>query len=492
MLLNLLHGFGAIMTFQNIAAIFVGVIFGTGLGALPGLTATMGIALVIPLTYTLSPITAFSMLLGAYKGGTYGGSIPAILINTPGTPAAAATFLDGFPMAQKGEAGRAMAMALWASIIGDIFGTLALIFCSVWISQWALKFGPTEYASLIIFSLTIVASVSGESLLKGIIMAAVGFLIAMVGLDPMMGTLRLTFNSIYLTNGFNLIVVMIGMFAVSEILMQASNIGSGENISYVPSAKAKISWRDLKESFGTIIRGSIIGVIIGAIPGLGATPAAYMSYAEAKRNSKHPETFGKGEIKGVAATESANNATCSATMIPLLTLGVPGNVTAAVLLGGLMIHGLIPGPALFREHADVIFAIFAGLFVSGVVLFIVGTQAIKVFSLMTKIPQPILFPITLILCCVGTYGVNSSFFDVGVMGVFGLLGYFLRRHNFPLPPLLIAFILEPIGERAIRQTLSLSDGNLSIFFTRPISLFFLILAVIGILITKKYHVIDEE
>lgn len=492
MLADLVHGFDAVLTVSNIVAIFIGVIFGTALGALPGLTATMGIALVIPLTYTLSPITAFSMLLGAYKGGTYGGSIPAILINTPGTPAAAATFLDGFPMSQKGEAGRAMAMALWASIFGDVFGTLALIFGSVAIAQFALKFGPAEYSSLIIFSLTIVASVSGESLLKGIIMAAFGFLIAMVGLDPMTGTLRFTFGSVYMTSGFNLIVVMIGMFAVSEILMQAANIGSGANISYIPSAKARMSWQDLKTTFTTMVRGSIIGVIIGAIPGLGATPAAYLSYSEAKRVSKNPKNFGKGEIKGLAAVESANNATCSATLIPLLTLGIPGNVTAAVLLGGLMIHGLIPGPSLFREHAEIIYPIFAGLFVSGVVLFIVGTQAIKVFSLITKIPQPILFPITLILCCIGTYGVNSSFFDVGVMGVFGLIGYFLRRHNFPLPPLLIAFILEPIGERAIRQTLSLSDGNLTIFLTRPISLFFLVLAVVGILITKKYNVVEEE
>jgi len=490
---ELLNGFILILTIPNVVAIFIGVSFGAILGALPGLTATMGIALVIPLTYTLSPITAISMLLGAYKGGTYAGSIPAILINTPGTPAAVATVIDGFPMAKKGEAGKAMAIALWSSIIGDIVGTLSLIFFSIAIARIALKFGPTEYSSLIIFSFTIIAGVSGESFLKGMIMATCGLLIGMIGLDPMTGSLRFTFGSIYLINGLNLIVVMIGMFAVSEILMQARNIGSGKNISYLPSGKAHISLQDLKYSFLTIIRGSIIGVIIGAIPGLGATPAAYLSYSEAKRTSKHPQTFGKGEPNGVAATESANNATCSATLIPLLSLGIPGSVTAAVLLGGLMIHGLTPGPSLFKgENDHIIYAIFAGLFISGVVLFIVGLQAIKLFSLITKIPQSLLFPIVLILCCIGTYAVNSSFFDIGLMSVCGLIGYFLRRHNFPLAPLLIAFILEPIGERSIRQTLSLSNGNLGIFFTKPISLFFIVLAVSLLLFIRKNQNIKEK
>lgn len=487
MLEYIVLGFGEIFTITNLVAIFIGVAIGTLLGAIPGLTATMGIAIVLPMTYAMSPITAISMLLGAYKGGLFGGSMPAIYLNTPGTPAAVATVLDGYPMTKRGEAGRAMSMTLYVSVISDFIGTLSLILLGSLLINVALRFGPPEFSTLILFSLTLVATLSAESLIKGMISASIGFLIAMVGLDSMSGASRFTFNISYLMGGLDLMVVMIGLFAVSEILLQATK---RDDATMTVSGKtqpstSKISWKEFKTYIKTIIRGSIIGIFIGAIPGLGATPAAFFSYSEARRTSKNPENYGKGELDGVVAAESANNSTCGSTMIPTLALGIPGNVTAAVLLGGLMIHGLVPGPSLFEDQPLVIYAIFAGKIVSCFMLWIIGSQAIKAFTLITKIPSTIVFPMAFIFCIVGTFGINLSIIDVYIMGLFGLLGYFLRKYAIPLSPLLITFILTPIFERSVRRSLTISRGSFMIFFERPISLFFIFLTIIGVILAKR-------
>lgn len=484
MLNELMIGFQMVLTMGNIVAIFLGVVYGVFMGAVPGLTGTMGIALIIPLTYSLSPITAFCVLLGTYKGCLFGGSIPAILINTPGSPAAAVTVFDGFPLAQKGQAGRAMDVALCSSVLADAFSTICLIFMAVFLARISLKFGPPEYACLIVFSLAIVAGVSGDSVLKGVMAAVVGFLLGTVGLDPMMSTPRFTFGMPTLFNGINMMVLMIGLFAVSEVLMQSEAKGK-DILKSIPTGKDRASWADIKRCLPTILRGSIIGLFIGAIPGLGATPATFLTYAETKRVSKHPEKFGHGAIEGVAAAESGNNATCGGALIPLMALGIPGDVTTAVLLGAFLIHGLTPGPALFTENISMVYSIFAALLVAIFFLPVVGRVSIRFFSLIAKVPSSIVYPVTTILCTVGVYGFNSSFTDLWLMLIFGVVAYFMRKFGFALAPLLIAFILEPIGERAIRQSLTLSDGSLSIFVTRPISAFFLGMAILAVFVLIK-------
>lgn len=468
-----------VLTFQNVVAIFIGVAFGVFMGAVPGLTGTMGIALIIPLTYTFEPITAFCILLGTYKGCLFSGCIPAILINTPGTPAAAATVLDGYPLTQKGKASQAMGIALWASVIGDLISMIALILGAVLLSKMATKFGPPEFAMLVLFSLTIVAGVSGKSLIKGIIAAAFGFLFGTVGLDPMMATPRFTFGSITMMNGISLMAMLIGLFALSELFVQSEQ-GITKARQKVAAAKASISVSQIRQNLKTIIRGSFIGVILGSIPGLGSTPAAFLSYSEAKRKSKQPDSFGKGTLEGVAAAESANNATCGGALIPLMALGVPGDVTTAVLLGAFLIHGLAPGPAMFSDNLNVVYAIFIALLIAGLLLPLIGLAAIRLFSQISRIPRSILYPTIAILCSLGVYGFNSSVTDLWVMLGFGILGYIMRKLEFPLAPMMIGFVLEPIGEVSVRQALTISSGNWWVFVSTPISALFLLLTFLSI------------
>ncbi len=483
---DIIAGFSLLLSFSNIAGVFLGVAYGVFMGAIPGLTGTMGIALIIPLTYGMEPVTAFCILLGTYKGCLFGGSIPAILLNTPGTPAAAVTIFDGYPLAKKNQSGRAMDIALWSSVISDTFSTCCLIFLVVGLASIALKFGPVEYSSLIIFSMTIVASVSGETVVKGLLAACVGFLLATVGLDPFYSTTRFTFGSISLFNGISHMVLLIGLFAISEVLVQASLSGKPSSIDTVKTV-GRASLADLKRCLRTIFRSSVIGIVLGAIPGLGATPAAFLSYNEAKRKSKTPEEFGKGSVEGVAASESGNNATCGGALIPLMALGVPGDVTTAVLLGAFMIHGLTPGPTLFKEEITLVYAIFGGLLIAIFALFFIGKQAVKAFAKISKLPASLVYPVTAILCTAGVFGFNSSFTDLWVMLLFGVVAYIMRLLNYPLAPLIIAFILEPIGERSIRQSLTLSDGSVFIFLQKPISVLFLTLTVISIFLVIRMN-----
>ena len=484
MILALFSAVDLLLSFQNMLAIFAGVAFGVFMGAVPGLTGTMGIALVIPLTYAFEPITAFALLLGAYKGALFSGCIPAILMNTPGTPAAAATVLDGYPLSQKGQGGEAMGLALWSSVIGDLVSTVALIFGAILLAQFATKFGPPEFATLVLFSLTIIAGVSGGSLIKGLIAAAVGFIFGTVGLDPMTATPRFTFGELTMLNGISLLAMLIGLFAVSELFIQAETLRHAQAKIAVP--RAKISWGDIRAKLPTILRGSAIGIVLGSIPGLGATPAAFLSYSEAKRASKKPEEFGQGSLEGVAAAESANNATAGGALIPLMALGVPGDVITAVLLGAFLIHGLAPGPQLFTENLDLVYAIFIALMMATLMLPLVGLVAIRLFSRIVLIPRHVLYPIIAILCLLGVFGFNSSPTDLWIMLGFGGLGYVMRKLAFPLAPMMIGFILEPLGEQSMRQALTISSGDWAVFVSTPISILFLVLTVLSIgLITRR-------
>lgn len=466
------------LSVENILMIALGVVIGVVIGAIPGLTATMAVALALPFTFGMEPVTAILLLVGIYKGGMYGGSITAILIRTPGSPASASTLLDGYPMAQKGEAKKALSMALYASCIADFISNLSLIFLAGYLAKLALSFGPPEYFWLICFSLTIIISVSGDSVMKGLIAAALGVILALVGMDPVYGTERLTFDNYNLMDRINFIPLLIGLFAIPEIL-EFYLSRAREHIQTAVSG-VDVTWQELKGSMRSIIRGSFIGVIIGAIPGTGATAASFISYSEARRNSPNRDNFGKGEIEGVAAAEAGNNAVAGATMIPLLSLGIPGDVITAIILGAFMIHGLTPGPILFQENMNLIYALFCGIMLSSVVLFGTGKLAIRYFSRIADVPKQILFPIVLMFCIYGAYAVNNSTFDIAVMLVFGLVGFIFNRTGFASAPFLIGPILGPMLEDNFRRSLLISNNSFDVFVRGPIDWFFIALTVLSL------------
>lgn len=482
-----LEAFSLFLSIENILVIGIGVLIGTIIGAIPGMTTPMGVALALPFTFSLPPVTGILLLLGVYKGGLYGGSLSAILIKTPGTPAAACTVLDGYPLAQKGEARRALDVALYSSCIADFISNLALILFAGVLASFALSFGPPEFFTLIVFSLTIIAGVSGPSLLKGIISACLGLMLATVGLDLIYGTPRFLFDEWQLMGGLSFIPVLIGLFALPEIIHRATrrpmppgarrqNLGKGA------------SFADVRRVLRTVFRGSIFGVILGAIPGIGGAPAAFLSYSEARRNSKNPENFGKGEIEGVAAAEAGNNGVAGATMIPLLALGIPGDVITAVILGAFMIHGLRPGPILFEQNQVMIYALFMGIMLSSIYLLGIGKLAIRFFSRLAAVPNRILYPIVFVLCVFGAYAVNNTLFDVLVMLCMGVVGYIMLRLDVPVAPFLIAFVLGPLLEDNFRQSILIGDGDNSIFVRGPITIVFWCLTMLSLFVLIRARV----
>lgn len=486
MIENFATGFSYFATIQNVVAIFAGMAIGVIVGALPGMGAAMAVAVALPFTFHLDPVTGILMLTGIYKGAFYGGSISAILIKTPGTPAAACTVLDGYPMARRGEGKRALDMALHASVFADMMSNLSLIFFTGIIASFALRFGPPEFFALIVFSLTIIAGVSGVSLSKGLASAALGFLAATVGQDLFYGTDRFAFGNATLMGGFNLVPLLIGMFALPEVMIQFERRYRIPERIAVVAQSAKSNWRDFKKCFPTIVRGSLIGVVIGAIPGIGGAPAAFLSYSEARRRSKNPENFGKGEIEGIAAAESGNNGVCGATMIPLLALGVPGDIITAIMLGAFMIHGLQPGPIMFKENIHIVYAIYCGIMLSSVMMFALGKVAIRSMARITQVPDRLVFPTVVLLCFFGAYVVNTSYFDLLVMILAGLAGYLMLKADIPAAPFLIAFVLGPLFEDNLRRSLLLSKGDLSIFVRGPICWFFLGLTVLALVAMVRH------
>ena len=481
---NLSEAFFLFLNLENIGLIFLGVVIGTFIGAIPGMTTPMGVALVLPFTFTLPPVSGILLLLGVYKGGLYGGSITAILIKAPGTPAASCTVLDGFPLAQKGQARKALDMALYASCCADFISNLSLILFAGFLAHFALRFGPPEFFTLIVFSLTIIAGVSGKSLPKGIISACIGLLLASVGLDIIYGTERFIFGEYELMAGLNFIPVLIGLFALPEIINHFAQTSTGQaSVGNLQGQGG--TFADFRHCLKSILRGSFIGVMLGTIPGIGGAPSAFLSYSEAKRTSKNPENFGKGEIEGVAAAEAGNNGVAGATMIPLLALGVPGDVITAVILGAFMIHGLRPGPIMFTENLTMIYALFIGILLSSFYLFIVGKFSIKLISRIADVPNRILYPIVLILCVFGAYAVNNNVFDILVMVCVGIVGFFMLRLQLPAPPFLIAFILGPLLEDNFRQALLLSEGAMGIFFRNEICWIFWGLTALSIFLLVR-------
>lgn len=475
--------------------VFIGVAGGITIGALPGLTATMGVALLVPFTFGRPPTESLAMLLGIYCGAMYGGSISAILIRTPGTPAAAATVLEGYPMGQKGQAGRALSMALFASFCGGTIGALIMTFLSPVVSRFALEFGPVEYFALALFGLSVIISISGDSVVKGVMSGMFGLLLATIGFDPISGFPRYTFGRVELLEGPAFIPTLIGLFAVSEILNSIEKMGVLEEIKasidrYIPS------WQDIKVSLKNIVKSSLIGTAIGSIPGAGGDIAAFVSYGEAKRSSKHPHLYGTGVIEGVAATEAANNACSGGAMIPLLSLGVPGDAVTAVLLGAFVIQGLQPGPLLYREHLDVVYNVFASMLVANVAMLLVGMAGIRLFARIILVKREILNPVIFVLSLVGSFAMRQNIFDVGLTLAFGVLGWIMMRAKFPLSPILLALILGPMTEANLRRALTISQGDYSILVSRPIAIALFVLAalslVVGILNQRKIRKLLAE
>lgn len=486
---DIASGLELFLNVQNFVAIFAGVIIGVLVGAIPGMGAAMAVAIGLPFTFRMDPVTGILMLTGIYKGAFYGGSISAILINTPGTPAAAATVLDGYPMARQGRAREALDMALYSSCVADFMSNLSLIFLAGLIATWALKFGPPEFFALIVFSMTIIAGVSGGSLFKGLASAAAGFLAATVGQDLFYGTGRFDFGSTNMLGGLSLVPVLIGLFALPVIIDRyARGYIGGQHFEKIRGGTAA-TFKQFRACLPTILRGGLIGVGLGAIPGIGGAPAAFLSYSEARRNSKTPEKFGKGAIEGVAAAESGNNGVCGATLIPLLSLGVPGDIVTAVLLGAFMIHGLQPGPLMFQQNLDTIYAIYCGLLLSSAFMFISGKVAIRYFAKVAEIPDRLLMPVVIVLCFFGAFVINNSMFDVFVMMTAGVVGLIMLRTNIPAAPFLIAFVLGPLFEDNMRRSLLISRGELDIFLRGPICWVFAGLTVATIIgvVVKKYR-----
>lgn len=454
-----------------LAVIAAGTLGGLIIGALPGLTATMGVALLIPITFGMSPVMGINMLIGIYIGGIYGGCVSSILLRTPGTPAAAATVLDGYPMAQKGQAGRALGMATIASTIGGLIAAVVLATLAPQLAGIALQFGAPEYFALALFGLTIIASLSGD-FLKGAISGLLGILISTVGADPITGVLRYTFGVSGFASGFAFTPALIGLFALSEVFTQMERLAKKE-ISITRVSGRWPTGAQMKESFGALIRGSLIGTFIGIVPGTGSGTASWISYNEARRASKTPEKFGTGYAPGIAATESANNAVCASALIPLLALGIPGDVVTAVLMGGLMIQGLAPGPLLFQNHPDVIVGIFGGTFLATIFMFIFGMLLIPVFSKILMVPRRMLAISIVVFCFIGSFSINLNPVDLYTLVGFGVLGWGMQKFGFSQAALTIALILGPMMESNLRRGMLQNQDNVLDFISGPITLLFL-------------------
>lgn len=465
-------GIGLVFQPHVLIMLVVGVVTGVFVGALPGLTATMCVAITVPLTFGMTPQVAFALLMGVYCGGVYGGSMTAVLARIPGTPAAIMTVLDGYPMARQGRAGEAIGIATLCSVIGGLTSVLVLALLAPPIAEIALTFSAQEYFAVAVLGLSIVAYVSPGSTLKGLLAVCVGLLLATIGMDSVTGFPRFTFDAPELLTGLELLPLMIGIFGLAEVfLLTERGFTRVEVIQQM--GRVLPPMRDFIKLKFTILRSTIVGVFIGALPGAGATIAAPVSYGIEKRFSHHPELFGTGIPEGVAAPESANNASTGGAMIPMLTLGIPGDSITAILIGALLIHGLRPGPLLFRDNPEIVSSIFLLMAMANIVFVGVGLLGARVISKVMGTPPGILLPAITMLCVVGSYAVRNSMFDLGVLLMFGVLGYLFQKAGFSPAPLVLGFILGPLVETNFRRALVLSYGSLGSFVMRPLSLGFL-------------------
>jgi len=476
---QLLMGLMTILEPTNFLAVFCGVLMGIIIGALPGLTSPMGVALLIPFTYTMEPVPAICMLVALYCGGTFGGSISAILVHAPGTPAAAATTFDGYPLAQKGQAGKALGMACISSAIGGLFSVIILILLAPTLAEIAIKFGPPEYFALAVFGLSMISSLGAKAVLKNLIGGTIGVFIACVGMDEISGFGRYDFGMTHLMDGISFIPVMIGLFAATEVFRQA-DIGIRKVVVDRKISGLLPTWQEIKSVKTTLIRSSLIGTFIGILPAEGGTVASFIGYNEAKRFSKEPEKFGTGVLEGVAGPECANNAATGGAMIPTMALGIPGSGTTAVILGALLVQGMRPGPLLFLQHTDVVYSVFVGMFFANLIFLFLGLGGAKLFSKVLLVPNYVLSPIILVLCMVGTYALHNNMADVWIMLACGIIGYKMKEYGFAAAPIVLGLVLGELIEISLRRSLIVFENNPLVFFTRPWSAAFLILTILGL------------
>lgn len=480
MLNELWIGVETAFTLSGLAAIVAGTVIGIVIGALPGLGPSLGVALLIPLTYTMPPAVSILLLVALYTGAEYGGSISAILIATPGTAAATATVMDGYPLNRKGYPGKALGASLASSTIGGFFGTLVLMLLAAPLTRVALKFGPPEYFALGIFGITIVASLSADSPIKGLLTATLGLALTVIGVDPITGTPRLTGGQLALFEGIPYIAALIGLFAFAEVFAMVERNAPNPTI-HKGIKDIFLSMRELRMILPASVRGSISGTIIGIIPGLGGSVAGWVAYDHEKRLSRTPETFGTGDMRGIAAPEAANNACVGGALVPLITLGVPGSPTTAVLMGALIMHGIQPGPQIFEREPEVVYGLFIGLMVATLAMYVIGLLATPVWVRMIAVPNAVLAPVVFALGAVGAYALRNQVFDVWLALGFGVVGYVLNKYRFPLAPMVLAMVLGDMIESNFRRSLLMSQGSHDIFFTQPITAAFLALAVLSFL-----------
>lgn len=479
---DVIAGFSQAFSPATLLAVACGVVIGLTVGMLPGMTISAGIIVVLPLTFVLDPVISIALLLGLYAAGMAGGSFSAILLNIPGTPSASATAIDGYPMACRGEAGRALGTAILASFLGGLFSSICLFFIAPFIAKVALRFHAADLFSLVFFGLTIICSFAVKSVVKGLLSGLIGLILVTVGQDPVMGTPRFTFGNVNLLSGIQFLTALIGLFAIPQI---ASELLSRNTIETSKKEFTKIGslfpgWTDIKKMRLPISIGAVVGTFIGSLPGAGGPIAAFVSYDYSKKMSKNTDQFGTGCIEGVAAPESANNAVCGGALIPMMTLGIPGDPVTAILIGALLVHGLAPGPLLFMEQGDFAYSVIILFFIANIFTLFVALAGVRILIKIIDLPKQILMPIIAVLCVVGSYALRNSFFDTFVMFGFGILGIILRWLNIPVVPLLLALVLGRQLEEHLRVALTSSKGDISIFFTSPISLSFLIISVLSI------------
>ena len=476
---NLLYGFSVALSPGNFLYCLIGVFIGTIVGVLPGLGVMNAVALLIPMTFGMNPTAAMIMLAGIYYGAMYGGSTTAILINTPGEAPAIMTTLDGYQMALQGRAGPALGIAAFGSFIAGTFATIMLMLLAKPLVKVALSFGPTEYFSMLTLALCTLGGLMGESVIKGLLMAAFGIFLGTMGIDPVSGVERFTFGKPELMDGIGFLPVAIGLFAIAEVLLTAEVELMRPVVEKIkgllPSLK---DWMDCKFA---IARGTVIGFLIGCMPGGGATLASVVSYLVEKKVSKHPERFGKGAIEGVAAPETANNAASGGAMVPLLTLGIPSTGVSAVLLGALMLYGLRPGPLLFEKNPDLVWGLIASLYIGNFLLLVINLPLISIWVRMLKIPFPILLPFILVIAITGTYATNNSVTEVYITLIFGVIGYFMKHADLPAAPVIMGIVLGSLLETHFRRALIISNGSYATFFTHPVSAIFLSAALLSLL-----------
>jgi putative tricarboxylic transport membrane protein len=473
---NLHYAFAVALEPQNLFFCFLGVLIGTLIGVLPGIGPVATISLLLPSTFQITPVSALIMLAGIFYGAMYGGSTTSILVNIPGEAASVVTCLDGYQMARKGRAGPALGIAAFGSFIAGSLATFFIVLIAPPLAQVALRFGPPEYFTLMFLGLTVLTYLASGSMVKALMMACVGIFLGTIGTDIISGLERFTYRSYTLMDGLGLVPVIMGLFGISEVLINIDEEAVRREVYQTELSRLLPTREDWRRSIFPILRGGLIGFFLGILPGGGAVIASFGAYAIEKRISRHPERFGKGAIEGVASPESANNAASQGAFIPLLTLGIPANVVMAILLGALLIHGIKPGPLLMKNHPDLFWGVIGSMYIGNVMLLVLNLPLIGIWVKILKIPYAILFPLILLFCLIGCYSLNNNIYEIVIMILFGIIGFLMKKFAYEGAPMILAFVLSPLMENALRQSLIMSHGSFTIFFTRPIALAFFSMA----------------